>query len=90
MKYMIELHNVPHEIYMYVEEVKLFGDVTRHDEKFPTYVWIDSEWEKDILETIMGVKKVWPKRYDSTAFDFVKHSNWTELEGTMWAVNTNG
>jgi hypothetical protein len=87
MKYLIELHNVPHEIAMYVAEIEMFGEITQYKESFPLFVWVDSEWETDILSEIMGVRKVWPKKYDSTSFDFVKHSKWSELEGTKWAVN---
>ncbi len=62
MEYMIELHNVPHELALYVEELKLYGDVTHHNDSYPVYVWMDSLWDKDILETSFGVKKVYPKR----------------------------
>lgn len=88
MKYMLELHNVPHEITMYVEEIKLYGEVMRHTERYPQYVWIDSPWDKDIIETIMGVKQVWAKRYDSTPIGITVGRNWAELEGTKWEENS--
>lgn len=63
MKYMIELQNVPSEIYFYIAEMKDFGEVVMHPESLPTFVWLESEWEKDILEGLYGVKKVYEPKY---------------------------
>lgn len=62
MEYLIELHNVSFEIGMYIADLSDFGEITRYCEQYPTYVWLSSSWEKDILESIHGVKQVWPKR----------------------------
>lgn len=62
-KYLVELHNVPHEIALYVEELKMYADVKRHSERFPLWIWVESPWEQDILENIMGVKQVRPPLY---------------------------
>jgi hypothetical protein len=55
---MIELHPVPHELYMYIEELKFYGTIDRHCERYPTVLWLNSNWEPDILSGVMGVKKV--------------------------------
>ena len=62
-EYLIELHNVPHEVAMYVEELKLYAEIKRYSERFPLWVWVESPWEQDILETIYGIKKVKPPLY---------------------------
>lgn len=64
MQYLIELDNVPNEIPFYIEDLKDYGEITRYSEKYPTYVWITSPWQQDILEVVFGVKKIWAKRYD--------------------------
>lgn len=61
-KYLIMLHNVPHEIQMYVEEIKMHGDILYHSQRYPTNIWLESYWEQGILEEVIGVKKVYPKR----------------------------
>jgi hypothetical protein len=61
--YLIELHNVPHEVALYVEELKMYGDIKRYSERFPLWIWLESPWEKDILEKAMGVKQVKPPLY---------------------------
>lgn len=58
-KYMIELHLVPHEIAMYLGEIEMYGEITHYNEHYPTYVWIEAPWDKDIIERIYGIKKVW-------------------------------
>lgn len=63
MTYMIEVHNVQHEIYMYIEELKLYGDIVHHSELFPTYIWLESDWEHDILKELYGVKSVREPKY---------------------------
>lgn len=84
MKYLIELHDVPHELILYVEELKLYGEVTHHRK---TFVWLESFWEIDILQSVMGVKQVYPKRFDVTPISVTHNRGWTELLGTKWEAN---
>ncbi|RPK20101.1 MULTISPECIES: hypothetical protein [Paenibacillus] len=62
MEYMVELHNVPHEIPTYISELMLYGDITYQVERYPVYVWMESMWDLDILSSSLGVKKVHQKR----------------------------
>jgi hypothetical protein len=82
MDYLIQLHNVPHEIQFYVEELRPYGEITRHVASLPLFVYISSEWDKDILENATGVKKVWEKKYVNTPLSALYGRNWTELLGT--------
>ncbi|MNS83625.1 hypothetical protein D3C71_901050 [compost metagenome] len=58
MKYMVILHNVPHEIFIYLEELKVYGEIVHHKEKYPTIVYIESLWDKEIIASVFGVKEV--------------------------------
>lgn len=58
MKYLIEFHNVPHEIALYVEEIKIYGEVVLYQERYPMYLYLESPWDKEILEEQLGVKQV--------------------------------
>lgn len=86
MQYFIELHNVPHEIALYVAELKLFVSVEHYNERYPTYLWVETEWDKDILESLLGVKKVNPKRYRAVPADVRLGRNWTDLLGSRWEI----
>jgi hypothetical protein len=86
-KYMIEFHNVPHELSLYFEEIKVYGEVFYYNERYPMYIWIESFWEKDILESAFGVKKVYPKRFNSIPLSVLHDRNWTELLNTKWELN---
>lgn len=63
--YMIELHNVPHELELFVSELSLYGEITYQNPRYPTFVWMESFWDKDILESSLGVKTVRPKREET-------------------------
>lgn len=58
-RYMIELHHVVHEVSMYLADLEMYGDITHYNERYPVYVWIESLWDKDIIESVYGIKKVW-------------------------------
>jgi hypothetical protein len=62
-RYMIELYNVSHEIAMYLEDLKDYGEITHYTERYPTMVWLESMWDKDVLKTIYGVKIVREPKY---------------------------
>lgn len=73
-KYMIELHLVMHEMTMFLADIEMYGEITHYNERLPTYVWIESPWDQDIIETIHGIKKVYsplyrPKNHESTLKD---------------------
>lgn len=84
MEYLIELHNVPFEIPMYVADLTAYGEITRHGEWFPIYVWLTSPWEQDIIEVVFGVKKVWPRRYKAIPLHPTHGRTWVDLMGTKW------
>jgi hypothetical protein len=81
---MIVFHNVPHELALYKSELSLFGEIFDAPESLPTHIWIESDWDKDILESIMGVKKVYPKRFENKQLSVLTGRKWTELLGTKW------
>lgn len=58
-RFMIELHLVVHEITMYLADLELYGDITHYNERYPVFVWIETPWDKDIIEGINGIKTVW-------------------------------
>jgi hypothetical protein len=86
-QYLIELHNVPHEVVLYFEELKHYGQVTNRSERYPTFIWMESFWDIDILQSAMGVKKVYPKRFNSTPISVLHDRKWTELLNTKWEEN---
>lgn len=58
MKYMIELHYVAAELELYAEELKQYGLLIHRSDRYPAVLWLESEWDKEILEQVYGVKKV--------------------------------
>lgn len=86
-EYFIVLHNVPHEIQLYIEELKEYGEITHRSERYPTQVWLSSYWDMDIIQSAMGVKQVYPKRFSSIPVSVIHDRNWTELLGTKWELN---
>jgi hypothetical protein len=86
-QYLIEFHNVPHELRLYLEEIKVYGEIRHTTDKMPQYVWLESFWDLDIVEGAMGVKKVYPKRHNSTPLSVTHNRGWTELLGTKWEAN---
>jgi hypothetical protein len=79
--YMIELHNVPHELQLYIEEIKMYGNIQYNSSR---YVWLETMWDEDILKNALGVKKVYPKRFSCDPFGMTEGRNWTELIGTKY------
>lgn len=61
-QYLVELHNVPHELTLYRSELSQYGTITYCTDYMPTYVWVDSPWDIDVIMDYFGVKKVHLKR----------------------------
>lgn len=55
---MVILHNVPHEIFLYLEELRVYGEIVHHKEKYSTIVYLESPWDKEIISSVFGVKEV--------------------------------
>ena len=68
MRYMIILHNVHHELRMYIEDLKPFAEKIEYLPKMGNVVFMESEWEKDILECLIGVKEVREPKYSNAPY----------------------